>query len=255
VRQFFNSITTTLFGDPRRFALEHRLFNTISLLNAIANIGGAFAVLNQRNYEFLFALNFGTGVLFLVFYYLSRFRNANRYLYWPFVLLILGFLFVNALGNSGSRGGAHYYFIPALVISIILSGRTSRTIIAIALFCAATVALLLLEQLKPGWISMYASERERLIDVYGNFLFVQVFTGILVQVLSSNLNQERRKSDSRLGMVLPEAIADELKQMDRGQPVHYDTASVLLSDFVASAALPSSFPSRQLIEELCSWFR
>jgi adenylate cyclase len=255
LRQFFNSITTTLIGDPRRFALEHRLFNTISLLNAIANIGGAFAVLNQRNYEFLFALNFGTGVLFLVFYYLSRFRNANRYLYWPFVLLILCFLFVNALGNSGSRGGAHYYFIPALVISVILSGRTSRTIIAIALFCAATVALLVLEQLKPGWISMYASERERLIDVYGNFLFVQVFTGILVQVLSSNLNQERRKSDSLLGMVLPEAIADELKQMDRVQPVHYDNASVLFTDFVGFTQIAESFTPQQLIEELDTCFR
>ncbi len=166
--QLFNSITARLFGDPRRFALEHRLFNTISLLNAVANIGGAFAVLSQRNYAFLFALNLGTGLLFLTFYYLSRFRNANRYLYWPFVLLILGFLFVNALGNSGSRGGAHYYFIPALVISVILSGRTSRTIVAIILFCSATVALLVLEQMRPGWISMYANDRERFIDTSGN---------------------------------------------------------------------------------------
>ena len=190
--QLFNSITTRLFGDPRHFVLEHRLFNTISLLNAVANIGGAFAVLSQRNYAFLFALNLGTGLFFLVFYYLSRFRNANRYLYWPFVLLILGFLFVNALGNSGSRGGAHYYFIPALVISVILSGRTRRTVIAIILFCAATAALLVLEQLRPGWFSLYANDRERFIDISGNLLFVQVFTGILVQVLSQNLNQERR---------------------------------------------------------------
>src|SRR5712691_8062961 len=131
VLQIFNCITSTLFGDPRRFVLEHRLFNTISLLNALANIGGAFAVINLRNYAFLLVLNLGTGILFLLFYYLSRFRNAYEYLYWPFVLLILGFLFVNALGNAGSHGGAHYYFIPALVIAIILSGRTSRTIIAI----------------------------------------------------------------------------------------------------------------------------
>ena len=163
--QLFNSITARLFGDPRRFALEHRLFNTISLLNAVANVGGAFAVLSQRNYAFLFALNLGTGILFLAFYYLSRFRNANRFLYWPFVLLILSFLFVNALGNAGSRGGAHYYFIPALVISVILSGRTRRTVIAIILFCAATAALQLLEQMRPGWFSMYANDRERFIDI------------------------------------------------------------------------------------------
>jgi adenylate cyclase len=254
VLQLFNSITATLFGDPRRFALEHRLFNTISLLNAVANIGGAFAVLSQRNYAFLFALNLGTGVLFLVFYYLSRFRNTNRYLYWPFVLLILGFLLVNALGNSGSRGGAHYYFIPALVISVILSGRTSRTIIAIALFCGATAALLLLEQMRPGWISMYASDRERFIDISGNLLFVQVFTGILVQVLSQNLNQERRKSDQLLRSVLPETIADELKQTDRVQPVDYENASVLFTDFVGFTQIAESFTPQQLIEELDSCF-
>jgi adenylate cyclase len=252
--QLFNSITATLFGDPRRFPLEHRLFNTISLLNAVANIGGAFVVLSQSNYAFLFCLNLGTGVLFLVFYYLSRFRNANRYLYWPFVLLILGFLFVNALGNSGSRGGAHYYFIPALVISVILSGRTSRTIIAIALFCGATAALLLLEQIRPGWISMYASDRERFIDISGNLLFVQVFTGILVQVLSQNLNQERRKSDQLLRSVLPETIADELKQTDRVQPVDYENASVLFTDFVGFTQIAESFTPQQLIEELDSCF-
>jgi len=252
--QLFNSITTRLFGDPRRFVLEHRLFNTISLLNAVANIGGAFAVLSQRNYAFLFALNLGTGLFFLVFYYLSRFRNANRYLYWPFVLLILGFLFVNALGNSGSRGGAHYYFIPALVISVILSGRTRRTVIAIILFCAATAALLVLEQLRPGWFSLYANDRERFIDISGNLLFVQVFTGILVQVLSQNLNQERRKSDRLLRSVLPATIADELKQTDRVQPVDYEHASVLFTDFVGFTQIAESFTPQQLIEELDSCF-
>jgi len=252
--QLFNSITTRLFGNPRRFVLEHRLFNTISLLNAVANIGGAFAVLSQRNYVFLFALNLGTGLLFLVFYYLSRFRNANRYLYWPFVLLILCFLFVNALGNSGSRGGAHYYFIPALVISVILSGRTRRTVIAIILFCAATAALLVLEQLRPGWFSLYANDRERFIDISGNLLFVQVFTGILVQVLSQNLNQERRKSDRLLRSVLPAMIADELKQTDRVQPVDYEYASVLFTDFVGFTQIAESFTPQQLIEELDSCF-
>lgn len=64
--QRLNSITTALFGDARRFSLEHRLFNTISLLNATANIGGAFAVLRMENGVFLFFLNFGTGLLFLV---------------------------------------------------------------------------------------------------------------------------------------------------------------------------------------------
>lgn len=254
MRQLFNSITTALFGDSRRFALEHRLFNTISLLNAAANIGGAFAVMSLKSHAFLFMLNFGTGILFLLFYYLSRFRNLHQSLYWPFVLLMLGFLFVNALGNSGSRGGAHYYFIPALVIAIILSGKIGRTLIAIGLFSGATLALLFLEQLKPGWVTNYTSQQERFTDIAGNLLFVQVFMGILVQVLTQNLNQERRKSDRLLRSVLPETIAQELKQTDRVQPVDYESASVLFTDFVGFTQIAESFTPQQLIEALDTCF-
>ncbi|HEY6246034.1 MAG TPA: adenylate/guanylate cyclase domain-containing protein [Pyrinomonadaceae bacterium] len=252
--QKLTSITTALFGDARLFALEHRLFNTISLLNAIANTVGAFAVLSMKNAAFLFVLNFGTGIIFLLFYYLSRFRNAFEYLYWPFVLLILGFLFINALGNAGSRGGAHYYFIPALVIAIILSGKASRTIVAIALFCGAALALLVLEQFKPEWITSYANQQERFIDIAGNLLFVQVFMGILVQVLTQNLNQERRKSDRLLRSVLPETIAQELKQTDRVQPIDYEQASVLFTDFVGFTQIAEGFTPQQLIEELDGCF-
>lgn len=252
--QRLNSIGAGLFGDPRLFSLEHRLFNTISLLNAAANIGGAFAVLNMENGAFLFFLNFGTGLLFLLFYYLSRFRKAFEYLYWPFVLLIVCFLFINTLENAGSQGGAHYYFIPALVIAIILSNRISRTVISIALFCGAALLLLIIEQVHPDWIRPYANKQERFIDIAGNLLFVQVFMGVLVQVLTQNLNQERRKSDRLLRSVLPESIAQELKQTDRVQPVDYESASVLFTDFVGFTQIAEGFTPQQLIEELDSCF-
>lgn len=253
--QLFNSITSTLFGDPRKLVLEHRLFNTITLLSAVSNIGGAFAVMSQRDYLFLLALNLGTGILFGLFYCLSRFRNAYERLYWPFVLLIVGFLFVNAVRNAGSHGGAHYYFISALVIAIILSGKVRRTILAILLFAAATIALLLLEQTHPEWITMYSNQRERFIDIAGNLLFAQIFTGVIVQVLSQNLNQERRKSDQLLRNVLPETIALELKQTERVQPIDYESTSVLFTDFVGFTQIAENFTPQKLIEALDSCFR
>lgn len=252
---FLKTLNVNLFGDPRKFALEHRLFNTISLLNALANLGGAFAVLNLRNGLFLFALNFGTGLLFLLFYYLARFRREFRSLYWPFVLLILGFLFVNSLGNAGPRGGAHYYLIPALVIAIVLAGNARRTMVAILLFCAAAAALAAVDQLKPEWITNYANDSERVFDTAGNFLFVQVFTGILVQVLTQNLNQERKESERLLRNVLPEAVALELKQTDRVRPVDYELCSVLFTDFVGFTRIAEGFTPQKLIEELDGCFR
>ena len=249
-----NLVTAALFGDPKHAALEHRLFNTITLLSAVANIGGSVAVLTQRNYMFLLVLNLGTGILFLLFYLLSRFRGSYEYLYWPFVLLIVSFLFINSMQNGGSHGGAHYYLIAALVAAIILSGKTRRTLMAILLFAGATIALLVVEQKYPQWIVGYANERERFLDVAGNLLFVQIFAAVLVQALTQNLNQERRKSDLLLRNVLPESIAQELKQTDRVQPMDYESTTVLFTDFVGFTQIAESFTPQRLIEELDSCF-
>src|SRR5205085_5525919 len=123
----FNGLRAALFGDDRRCPLEHRLFNTLSLLNGVANLGGALGLLLLAHRPALVALHLGTGALFLAFYYLSRCRNAFRPLYWPFVLSTLAFVFVNALANAGTLGGAHYYLTPALLIAVILSDRPRNT--------------------------------------------------------------------------------------------------------------------------------
>src|SRR4051794_1279079 len=99
-------LVAAVAGNPRAYLLEHRLFNTISLLNGVSNLVGALFIIDSRNYVFLLLLTLTTGALFLAFYYLSRFRNLYRPLYWPFVLLIAAFLFLNALRNAGSMGGA-----------------------------------------------------------------------------------------------------------------------------------------------------
>jgi adenylate cyclase len=245
-----NRILAHLFGDARRFSLEHRLFSTISLLNSLANLGGALRFLDLKNQWMLLALHIGTGLLFLLFYYLSRFRDTYRTLYWPLVFLILVFLFVNALLNAGSTGGAHYYFIPALVIAVILSTGIRSTTLAIILFGATTIALFVLEQKRPGWITPHSSLDERLFDISANFLFVQIFTGILVIVLTKNLNQERRKSDRLLLNILPESVADELKRNDRVEPLQYESATVLFTDFVGFTHISEGLTPQELIREL-----
>lgn len=248
-----NHIFSVLVGDDRHYSLEHRLFNTVSLLNAIANLGGAFSMLNFMN-SFLMLLHLVTGILFLLCYIFSRFKNAYRVLYWPFVLLTLSFVSVNALENAGTMGGAHYYLIPALVIAIILSDKLRTTILAIVIFILATGALLLVEQLRPRWIKFYSNPQERLLDVPSNFLFVQIFTGVLVMILTRNLNQERRKSDRLLLNILPVSIAEELKKNDRVVPLDYDSASVLFTDFVGFTRLAENLTPQGLIEELDKCF-
>jgi adenylate cyclase len=252
--KLFNSITAKLFGDARLFLLEHRLFNTITLLSAISNTGGAFVLLSQQNHLSLVLLNFITGIAFLAFYLLSRFRNTYNALYWPFISLIVVFLFVNSLQNAGSHGGAHYYFISALVMAIVLSGKTRRSVLAVGLFSGAALALLLVEHNYPSIITQYTNERERFFDVSGNLVFAQIFTAAIVQVLAQNLNQERRKSDQLLRNVLPESIALELKRTEKVQPADYESATVLFTDFVGFTQIAESFTPQQVIAELDNCF-
>lgn len=255
VQQLLDNAFSAISGDHRRYSLEHRLFNTIALLNAVTNVGGAFAIIGNNDPAFLLVLQIGTGVLFLFFYYLSRFRNLYHSLYWPFVLLILGFLFINSLRNAGSTGGAHYYFIPALVIAIVLSRKVLTTVLAILLFGVATVAFLLLEQAHPEWIIPYPNPKERLFDILTSLVFVQVFTGVVVMVLTRNLNQERKKSDTLLLNILPESIARELQKNDHVRPLYYDNATVLFTDFVGFTRIAENLTPQELIEELDNCFR
>ncbi len=249
MKSFLASLLRALVGDERRNSLEHRLFNTISLLNGVTNLGGA-VMLNPRSQLFLFVLQTTVGILFLVFYAISRFRGVYRKLIWPFVGLMLVFLFANSMGNAGSLGGAHYYFVPALVIAVILSRNLTNTLIAFVLFTATALALVWIENVRPDWIVPHASAAERAADVAANFAFALVFTGVLVMALSKNLNLERGKSDRLLLNVLPGEIARELQERDRVHPCQYESASVLFTDFVGFTQVVERLAPDELIEEL-----
>lgn len=242
-----------LFGDPRSCSFEQRLFNTVSLLNAAANLLGAFRFLAHGPQLVLLLLHLGSGALFLVLYWWSRVRGVYRRLYWPFVALLALFLFVNVLDNAGSLGGAHYYLIPAAAIAVILSRQGRDTVAALVLFVALTAVLLVLEQQRPEWVTPHAPA-ERFADVMLNLSFAQVFTAVLVLVLAHNLHQERRKSEALLLNVLPESIAEELKRTERVEPRQYD-ASVLFTDFVGFTHLAGTMTPQELIEELDTCFR
>lgn len=247
-------IFSALVGDQTSKSLEHRLFNAISLGSGIANIVGSLVYLMDQR-EGLFLLQFISGILFLVFYYFSRFRNTRHILYWPFVLLIIVFLFSDTINSNGTMGGAHYYLIPGLVIAAALSGRVKRTVLAVLLFNLATAVLLFIEMYYPELIVQSFDPHDRIVEVSSNLLFAQIFTGALVLFLSQTLNQERKKSDALLLNILPESIASELKKRNRVAPRHYECASVLFTDFVGFTGIAEKLSPRELIQELDSCFR
>jgi len=73
-------------------------------------------------------------------------------------------------------------------------------------------------------------------------------------VLTKNLNQERAKSDSLLLNILPASVAEELKMRDSVSPRHYESASVLFTDFVGFTQIAEGMTPDELVAELDACF-
>jgi adenylate cyclase len=244
----------TLFGDPKKNSLEHRLFNTIALVNGVLNIFGALGSFYLENFEIIFLLNLTSGLLMIGMYFLSRIKSYYYSLFWPFNLTILTYLSAMWFYNGGSVGGNHYYFIPALVIATILL-RNQKVWLLYLFYISVTGGLYTFEYFNKDLIVKYASESDRYLDAGGNYLFVQILTGILIFILSRNLNIERKKSDSLLLNILPESIANELKRHNSVVPVRYESVSILFTDMAGFTQVAEKMTPEELVGELDVYFR
>ncbi len=68
--------------------------------------------------------------------------------------------------------------------------------------------------------------------------------------LYSQLDRERRKSDALLLNILPQKIAEELKQTGKVKPVYYESATVLFTDFKDFTMLAEQLTPEELVDEL-----
>lgn len=250
-----NTILNFLIGNSKTESMEERLFNTLTLLNGVVNLVGVFQFLDQEHAKLLVVQQLLAGFIMLVLYGLSRVYFSYRTLLLPFVFTMQVFVIAHSISNAGTFGGAHYYAIPSLVISVILSQKM-KWIILVTL--SSTVSLLFLfwvELHNPDWIASYSSHEIRSDDVYPNLLFATLLTGFMVIVLARSLNQEREKSDGLLLNILPREVADELKEEDRVSPKKYESATVLFTDFVGFTKLSETLSPNELIAELDGCFR
>ena len=71
-----------------------------------------------------------------------------------------------------------------------------------------------------------------------------------IQAQNLLIEEERRKSDGLLLNILPEEVAQELKASGQATPRHYESATVLFTDFINFTRLSSLLTPGQLIDEL-----
>ncbi len=262
INSFLRSTVRLIAGSPTGCTLENRLFSSLALLNGTANTLGSTnyidGLLDTSNVQslFLFSIHLGSGLLLLSMYLISRLQRRYRHLFWPFILSIFAFLFVNVLFNAGSHGGAHYYLITATMIAVILAPK-GKLSTAFCFLLGIGVAMLLfwIEYHYPEKLISFASREERFQDVPGAFVFMQILNGILVLVLRMHFAEERDKSEKLLLNILPHKIAEELKVSDRVTPVNYENASVLFTDFVGFTRYAENLKPSELVQKLDGHFR
>lgn len=245
-----------ILGNPRYVKLETRLLNAICLLNGIANLGGIFQASELPEAHILVPLHTITGLLFLGFYGWSRLGKSSQWIAGFSIILMSGFLLMNVMWNAGSRGGAHYYWIPAAVISVIILKGTLQKGMALAVIISASSGMLWME--KTGTISTPADSKTEVslfLDRSSNFLFVQLFTGCIVWILATNLAEERRRAEKLLLNILPAPVAEELKKTEHVVPRHYDETTVLFTDFVGFTKYAEHLEPKDLVGELDECFR
>lgn len=76
-----------------------------------------------------------------------------------------------------------------------------------------------------------------------------------VQIRTKEIVEEKQKSDDLLRNILPEEVANELKQKGTSAARYFDHVSVIFTDFVDFTKAGERFTPQQLVDELHTCFR
>ena len=155
------------------------------------------------------------------------------------------------LMDASEQGGPRRGWLPRT--AAVLFGSPRLHPIELRLFNALTLmvtaAMFMAEYRHPEWFGGVGTPAAGWSDRFGNFIFVQLLIAVLVTLLVSNLEVERRKADALLLNVLPESLADELKKYRRAAPKSVPVATVLFSDIVGFTASAEKTSPDDLVAE------
>lgn len=161
------------------------------------------------------------------------------------IILLIGigacFLFVSLGIILGLVGGE---IVIGFIGMCILLGSFA-ILLSITAFLASKIARTnesLSRQL--GKVEKLSNEKEHILKTQNEFLEQQV------NERTSELQLEKEKSDNLLLNILPQEVAEELKNTGKTEAQHYDEVSVLFTDFVSFTSISEKLGVGELIHEL-----
>ncbi|WP_407524000.1 sensor histidine kinase [Lacibacter sp. MH-610] len=188
LKRFYHLIT----GDYSQYTFEHRVFNLTSciifLFCAQATTFNFFLDLHITTIW----LGFGGMITSLLVFYVSRikqqFSPSLIFLYSVAAILLLGPLHFY---NGGSNGPVAYLIIMLLFIYIFIAPLFMQGWIY-AMYCAALLAIFLLEYLNPQWVIPYETKEQRFIDYGIVLLYITFFTSFTIWIFRKSYDREQK---------------------------------------------------------------
>lgn len=100
------------------------------------------------------------------------------------------------------------------------------------------------------------NQRQRFIrnGIAGSLVFALLFLAVVWRQ-RNRINKEKKRSEELLLNILPEEVADELKENGATVARHFDRATVLFTDFKGFTQLSEKVTPAELVEELNNCFR
>ncbi|RME93182.1 MAG: adenylate/guanylate cyclase domain-containing protein [Candidatus Hydrogenedentota bacterium] len=169
------------------------------------------------------------------------------------ILLVLVFASLFA----GSKANIHLILSASILAPFVTLQKSEKTllVLGVAMNILFTIVLVVafnfMDPLFPlNGFALYLTQTAMfsfyLIPVLGFGHFVWKETHLLEEYLEN----EKNKSDLLLKSILPETIAEELKNTGHSEPRYYDQATVLFTDFVGFTKVSANLTPQKLVGEL-----
>jgi hypothetical protein len=169
--------------------MEMRLFQTVALLAVILPL---FVIIPANFYQGLPLLEnvavFLFGIGSCILYFMAR---RGRAYFRVQLVLIVSVLNCVWFLNAASHGSVIFYFFSASVYTMVFF-RGKQRLLLLGLLLLNGAMLICAERVVPGWVTHFRSDTDRLIDLVCGFLTSVIACILLVRIILSEYDQEKR---------------------------------------------------------------
>mgnify|MGYP001263901570 CR=1 FL=1 len=181
-------------------------------------------------------------------------------------MLVLTIMIANSTHPAfvmGSSAPAHLWLIPAAVLGVLVFKPSER--LHMAAFVGITLVVFtylefVYRDLEPIVLQMETAEVTQQL-AYLSTICAIFLTLVLIGLMhrrfadsETSLSQEKAQSERLLRAILPETVAQELRDTGTTQAVRHEDVSILFADLVGFTPLAASMPAEDVVTLLATIF-